>query len=112
MNFFTIETGNGFWTPIVWIVAIVVAFLVMYILRTLGNKSYKKDNEQVKSFLSGNPEYTKEEMHIKASNLYWGFTKSMNGFYKILKKMHSGNASDYILWFVIILAIFLLVEVI
>ena len=109
---FTIETGSGFWTPIVWVIAIVVAFLVMYILRMFGNKTYKKDTEQVKSFLSGNPEYSKEHMHIKASNLYWGFTQSMDGFYKILRKIHTGNASDYVLWFVIVLAIFFLVEVI
>ena len=109
---FTIETGSGFWTPIVWVIAIVVAFLVMYILRMFGNKTYKKDTEQTKSFLSGNPEYPKEQMQIKASNLYWGFTKSMEGFYKILRKMHTGNASDYVLWFVIVLAIFLLIEVI
>jgi len=108
---FTIDTGSGFWTPIIWVVAIVVAFLLMYILRMFGNKTYKKDTEQVKSFLSGNPEYPKEQMHIKASNLYWGFTTSMEGFYKLLCKMHTGNASDYVLWFVIILAIFLLIEV-
>ena len=108
---FTIETGNGFWTPLVWVIAIVVAFLVMYILRMFGNKTYKKDAEQVKSFLSGNPEYPKEQMQIKASNLYWGFTKSMDGFYEILRKIHSGNASDYVLWFVIILAVFFLIEV-
>ena len=65
----------------------------------------------MKSFLSGNKEYPKELMHVKASNLYWGFTKSMEGFYKILRKMHSGNASDYVLWFVIILAVFFIVEV-
>ncbi len=78
----------------------------------LGKKEYKKDTEQVKSFLSGNPEYPKEKMHIKASNLYWGFTTSLNGLYTLLRKMHTGNTSDYVLWFVIILAIFLLVGVI
>ena len=108
---FSIETGNGFWTPLIWVIAIIVAFLVMYIVRMMGNKSYKKNTEQVKAFLSGNPEYEKEQMQVKASNLYWGFTKSMDGLYKILRKMHSGNASDYVLWFVIVLAIFLLVEV-
>jgi hypothetical protein len=109
---FTIETGNGFWTPIVWVIAIIVAFLVIYILRIFGNKTFKKDTEQVKSFLSGNPELPKDQMHVKSSNLFWGFTQNMEGFYKILRKMHTGNASDYILWFVIVLAIFLLVEVI
>ncbi len=109
---FTIETGSGFWNPIIWAIAIVVTFLLIYILRSLGKKEYKKDTEQVKSFLSGNPEYPKEKMHIKASNLYWGFTTSLNGLYTLLRKMHTGNTSDYVLWFVIILAIFLLVGVI
>ncbi|MCK5261711.1 MAG: hypothetical protein KAJ44_05985 [Thermoplasmatales archaeon] len=109
---FTIETGSGFWNPIIWVIAIVVTFLLIYILRSLGKKEYKKDTEQIKSFLSGNPEYPKEKMHIKASNLYWGFTTNLKGLYTLLRKMHTGNTSDYVLWFVIILAIFLLVEVI
>jgi hypothetical protein len=109
---FTIETGSGFWNPVVWVIAMVVAFLLMYTLRGFGQKSYKKDTEQVKSFLSGNPEYPKEQMHIKASNLYWGFTTTLHGFYTILKRMHSGNASDYVLWFVIVLAFLFLIEVI
>jgi len=109
---FSIETGSGFWNPIVWVIAVVVAFLVLYILRMFGNKSYKKNTEQVKSFLSGNPEYSAEHMQIKASNLYWGFTKSLEGFYSLLRKMHSGNASDYVLWFVIVLAVFFIIEVI
>jgi hypothetical protein len=110
-EFLGIETGSGFWIPILWVIAIVVAFLVFYILRGFGTKDYKKDTEQIKSFLSGNPEYEKEQMHIKASNLYWGFTTSLKGFYAILKRMHTGNASDYVLWFVIILAIFFIIEV-
>jgi hypothetical protein len=109
---FTIDTGSGFWTPLVWAMVFVIAFLVVYIVRMFGNKTYKKDTEQVKSFLSGNPEYPKDKMHVKASNLYWGFTKSMDGLYKILRKIHSGNTSDYVLWFIIILAILLLIEVI
>lgn len=109
---FTIETGSGFWNPIIWAIVIVVTFLLIYILRSLGKKGYKKDTEQVKSFLSGNPEYPKEKMQVKASNLYWGFTTSLKGLYMLLRKMHTGNTSDYVLWFVIVLAIFLLVEVI
>lgn len=109
---FTIETGSGFWNPIVWSIAIVIAFLLIYILRSFGNKSYKRETEQVKAFLSGNPEYSKEKMHVKASTLYWGFTESLKDFYTVLRKMHTGNASDYVLWFVIILAIFLVIEVI
>jgi hypothetical protein len=108
----TLRTGSGFWHPLIWIVAMVIAFLIIYIFRSFGNKSFKRKTEQTKSFLSGNPEYEKEQMHVKASNLYWGFTESLKGFYKLLKKMHTGNASDYVLWFVIILAILLIIEVI
>lgn len=111
-EFLGLETGSGFWVPIIWVVAIAIGFLLIYIIRSFGNKAYKKETEQVKSFLSGNPEYSKEKMHIKSSNLYWGFTETLRTFYSILRKMHSGNASDYVLWFVIILAIFLLIEVI
>jgi hypothetical protein len=109
---FTIETGSGFWNPIVWVIAIIIAYLLIYIIRGFGKTHYKKGTEQVKSFLSGNPEYEKEKMQVKASNLYWGFTTSLKGLYAILKKMHTGNATDYVLWFVVILAIFLLIEVI
>jgi len=109
---FTIETGSGFWTPLAWVIAAVIAFLLMYIVRMLGKKSYTTGNEQVKSFLSGNPEYDKDHMQVKASNLYWGFTKSMEGLYAVLKRIHTGNASDYIMWFVVVLALFFLLEVI
>ena len=53
----TFETGSGFWNPIVWLVIIIVAFLIIYILRGFGNRDFKKGSEQVKPFLSGNPEY-------------------------------------------------------
>ena len=108
----TLKTGTGFWHPLIWIVAMVIAVLIIYLLRSLGNKSFKRKTEQTKSFLSGDPEYEKEQMHIKASNLYWGFTESLKGFYSLLKKMHTGNTSDYVLWFVIVLAILLIIEVI
>ena len=109
----TFETGSGFWNPLIWITAIIVAFLIIYILRGYGKKEYKENTEQTKAFLSGNPEYEKEQMHIKGSNVYWGFTESLKWVYKALDKMHTGNVSDYILWFVIIIGIlFILVGVI
>jgi hypothetical protein len=109
----TFQTGSGFWNPIVWIIVILIAFLITYILRGFGNKNYKKGTEQIKSFLSGNPEYEKEKMHVKSSNLFWGFTESLKWIFDILHKMHTGNISDYILWFVIVMAVlFLLVGLI
>ena len=106
----TLETGSGFWNPLIWLTAFVIIFLVIYILRGYGNKSYKKGTEQTKAFLSGNPEFDdKEQMHVKAKNVYWGFTETLKGLYKVLDRMHNGNTSDFILWFVVILGIFFIV---
>ena len=105
----TFETGSGFWNPIVWLVVILIVFLITHILRGFGNKKYKINTEQTKSFLSGNPEYEKEKMHVKASNVYWGFMESLKWLYNVLEKMHTGNVGDYILWFVVIMGIFFII---
>jgi len=110
--FSTFDTGSGFWNPLVWLLAFIIIFLVIYIIRGYGQRKYKKDSEQTKSFLSGTPEYSKEEMHVKADNVYWGFTESMKWIYNLFEKMHTGNVSDYALWFVIIMGVlFLLIGV-
>ena len=97
--------GTGYWNPLVWGLAFIIVFLIVYIIRGIGKKDYKKDTEQTKVFLSGNPELEKEKMHVKASNVYWGFMETLKWLYKGLDKVHSGNVSDYILFFVIILGI-------
>ena len=105
----TLPTGSGFWNPLVWGIAILLTFLIVYIIRGFGIKDYKKDTEQVKVFLSGNPEYEKEKMHVKGSNVYWGFLETLKWLYNALDKMHTGNVSDYILWFVIIMGVFFII---
>lgn len=109
----TLSTDSGMWNPLIWGTAIVIIFLIVYIIRGFGKKGCKKDTEQTKVFLSGNPEYEKEQMHVKASNVYWGFMESLRWLFKVLDKMHTGNVSDYILWFVIILGtLFIVIGVI
>jgi hypothetical protein len=110
--FETLSTGSGLWNPLVWGVVIVIAFLIIYILRGFGKKGYKTDTEQTKVFLSGNPEYDKEKMHVKASNVYWGFLESLKWIYKVLEKMHTGNVSDYVLWFMVIMGLFFIILVV
>lgn len=102
---FTLESGSGFWNPLIWVLILCIAFLLIYGIRGFGKSSYKKGTEQTKAFLSGNQEAAAEEMHVKASNLYWGFTASMKSLYGRLRNMHTGNVSDYLLWFVIVLAV-------
>jgi len=107
------DTGSGIWNPLVWVLSIIFILLIVYSIRRYGKTGYKEKTDQTQSFLSGNPEYEKEQMHIKASNMYWGFTESLKFVYKILDRMHTGNVSDYVLWFVIVLGcIFVLIGVI
>ncbi|MBN1281037.1 MAG: hydrogenase [Candidatus Thermoplasmatota archaeon] len=106
---FGLESGSGFWNPVLWGCIIFIAFLLLYGIRGFGRSTYKKGTEQESSFLSGNPESTPEEMQVKASNLYWGFTSSMKTLYNGLRSMHTGDVGDYVLWFIIILAILFVV---
>ena len=109
----TIHTGSGFWAPIFWIIAFIVAILISYVIRGFGRKDYKRGTEQVKPFLAGNIEERKEALHIRGNHAYWGFKEALRGFYEKSKKFHSGDTRDYILWFIIILVIsFVLAEVV
>ena len=105
----TLNTGNGYWNPLILLIILVISFLIIYIIRGFGNKSYKKGTDQTQVFLSGNKEYPKDQMHVKGSNMYWGFTVSLKWFYDFLKKMHNGCINDYILWFVIIMGVLFLI---
>ena len=103
----TLKIQNwSLWNPLIWGIAIIIAYLIIYIIRGFGKKGFKERTEQAKVFLSGNPELEKEKMHVGGSNVYWGFTESLYGS---LEKMHTGNVSDYILWFVIILGVMFLI---
>jgi hypothetical protein len=106
---FSLESGNGFWNPVLWVLIISLLFLLLYGIRGFGRKTYKKDTMQTQVFLSGNPEPPQKDLQVKASNLYWGFTTTMKSFYTGLRSIHTGNASDYVLWFIIILAVFFLI---
>jgi hypothetical protein len=106
----TFDTGAGYWNPLVWALSFIIILLIAVIIRGVGNRAYKKQTGQTKVFLSGNEEYEKEQMHVKSSNLYWGWTESMQWFLIVLKKMHTGNVSDYVLWFVVIMGILFLAE--
>ncbi|MEA2053598.1 MAG: hydrogenase [Candidatus Thermoplasmatota archaeon] len=106
-----LETTGGYWSPILWLVAFTVAFLIAYIIWGMGEKKYKK-GEQVKPFLSGLKEPPKEQVHVKAGNIYWGFTETLKGYYDFMKKIHTGIVNDYVLWFIGMAAIFFVVIII
>lgn len=105
----TLSTGYGSWNPLFWVFAFAIALIIGWVIWRRGESSYKKDTEQVKPYLSGNPEPEKGDVHIRAGNMYWGFTEALKGYYDILIPLHTGILTDYMLWFLGVMAVMLII---
>jgi len=103
-----VETGSGFWNALIWVIVVLVISGIVIYIRNKGEESYKKNTEQDKPFISGNPEPSKEGSHISASHIYWGFTEALKNYYKPLVKIHTGNINDYSGWIIIVTVIVLI----
>ena len=104
-----LETGSGFWNAIIWVIVALVILVIVYYIRNKGEKSYKKNTEQDKPFISGNPELSKEGSHISANHIYWGFTEALKDYYDPLVKTHTGHINDYSSWVVVLMVIILII---
>ena len=100
-----IKTGQGFWDPIVWLVSVALTSLIVYWIWRKGRKDYKKGTEQDKPFLCGHPEPEKGKVHVRASNIYWGFVEALKGYYDPLIDSHNGVLSNYVGWLIGVLAL-------
>ena len=92
-------TGAGYWSPLLWLAFLILFTLIGYLIYSRGNPGYKKDTEQVKPYLSGNIEPSKEKIQVKASDIYWGFIEALKGYYNVLQAIHTGDLREYILWY-------------
>ncbi|MEA2022094.1 MAG: hydrogenase [Candidatus Caldatribacteriota bacterium] len=104
-----LETGSGFWSAVIWVIVVLVIGTIVVYIRNKGEAGYKKNTGQDKPFISGNPEISKEDSHLSASHIYWGFTEALKGYYKPLVKMHTGNINDYSSWIITVTAIILII---
>ena len=102
-------TGYGIWAPGAWLVAFVAAVVIVYLLWKTGESSYKKGTELERPYLSGNAEPEKGDVHIRASNLYWGFLQALKGYYDAIVPIHTGVLTDYMIWFVAVTALLLVI---
>ena len=99
------------WSPIVWIIALIVLAVIALYVRSRGQKNYKKGTRQTDIFISGIQVPPAEQRHVQAHNIYWGFFNALKGFYNAIMRPHTGIINDYILWLVVIMAIAVLVIV-
>ncbi len=108
MTFGTIETGVGFWSPIIWLALLALLLIIVYIFYGRGEKKYKRETEQSMPFLSGNAG-EEEDLQVKSSNIYWGFVTALDGYYGPMKSIHTGNVNDYASWFILTMALILMI---
>jgi hypothetical protein len=104
-----LSSGYGLWDPILWVIAFIIGIVIAWMLWKSGVSSYKKGSEQGRPYLSGNAEPAKGEVHIRASNLYWGFTEGIKGYYQRVVPLHTGIATDYLLWIFWVTGILLII---
>lgn len=100
---------EGFWSPIVFILVILIATLVAYILYRMGNSDYNRTEHKGEPFISGNrPPKDVRQIHVAADNLFWGFTEALKNYFEPLVEGHTGKLNDYLYWVVITLAVVLI----
>ena len=107
-----LDTGAGLWDPLLWVLGAAVAGAIALLLYALGEEGFRPGTARADPFLSGNPEPAKELVHVRSGNLYWGFLSAMEGYYRRLVPIHTGDLHDYILWYMGVTALFLVVVVI
>ncbi len=96
-----IMTSSGFWNPVLWIAAMIVMAVIAYVIRSGGNNRHKEGTQRL-PFYSGNKV---ERSHIKAGNIYWGFFETLERYYTLLRRMHTGIVNDYVYSFVIVVVV-------
>jgi len=96
-----IITGSGSWSPLVFLLCIIVISLIVYLIRSLGERECRKEKDKTAAFFSGNQPLMKN----KVTNIYWGFFEALSRYYGWMEKIHNGIVNDYIYWFVLVVII-------
>jgi choline-glycine betaine transporter len=103
-----IESPSGFWGPVVWIIAAIVALFIAYFIQRRGEKAYKK-GVQSETFLMGNPKLSEGETHVRAHNIYWGFFEGLKKYYVPTISAHTGIINDHLIWLIAGVAIVIII---
>jgi len=106
MIFAMLETGEGFFAPVIFIVFALLIGITVLLFRSFGRKDFVYNKEKAAPFFSGNS--SDENDRLKASDYFWGFFEAMNPYYRAIIRMHTGIINDYVFWFVATATIVLL----
>ena len=100
------DTGFGYWNVFLWLVMSALVLVFTLWVRSLGRTDYKRYTDQDEIYWSGNEvPHDGAEISVPASASYWGFRTAMEPFYVFMNRFHSGRASDYAGYFVVMTAI-------
>jgi hypothetical protein len=98
------------WHPLILILIFAVIIFIFFIWGKIFFRSdYNEKTDQIKPFNSGHTEEI--NTNIPSSNLYWGFKRALDFYYKKIINLHNGDLNDYLKWLIITIAIcFLLIS--
>ena len=105
----TILTGDGFWSVLVFIGAFVAIMAIASFVRSLGKKDFRRRRGMGQPYYFGNK--VTKSARMSGGNVYWGFLKAMERYYKPVKAEHTGDANDYVAWLLVTMAAILTVVV-
>ncbi len=105
----TLLTGDGFWSVLVFAGAFVAIMCIAAAVRSMGSNGFHKRDGMGQPYYFGNK--VTESARVSGGNVYWGFLKAMDGYYRPVKAEHTGDANDYVSWLLVAMAIILAVVV-
>ncbi len=106
MNIIGLEI-SGYYSPLIFLAAAIITAIITYLIWRTGSEDVTGDKTG-EPFLSGNPEFSKTESHVSGDNLYWGLKQALGGYYRWMKKIHTGIINDYTIWYLATVALLLL----
>ncbi len=101
-----LDTGISSWYPLAMVAGLIAMAVIVFIIRMFGRKDFKHSKNKAMPYYSGLA--ISESERVKSTDFFWGFFEAFKGFYEKMGKMHSGNANDYVFWFVFTASIVLM----
>lgn len=106
MNILQVEYLH--WAPLLWLGIFIGLVVVLFIIgKLLFRNDYNTVGEQSLPFYSGTSSTLLQL--ITASSLYWGFKHTLDAYFSIIKRLFISDIEDFMQWFIIIVAIMLLI---